>query len=92
VYGAIAFLGPIWNVVLTSYQIAVTPDELRGRVGSVIRLVTSSVIPLGAAAAGILLQATGAVTTVVAMSVWMLTLAVTATWSPDIKRGVAAAA
>ncbi|NUT55822.1 MAG: MFS transporter, partial [Thermoleophilia bacterium] len=60
--GAVAgTLGPIFNVVLSAYRYALVPDRLQGRVGSVILLVAWGTIPLGAIAAGVMLETLGAV-------------------------------
>lgn len=51
-------------LVQSTYQLQVVPDELRGRVNSVFRLITVGVEPLSVALTGILLQAYGGVSTV----------------------------
>ncbi len=57
-YTAMWFVGPIWNVAVGSYQLAVTPDELRGRVLSASSLLANGALPLGALAGGLLLGRT----------------------------------
>jgi MFS family permease len=59
--GVAGILGPIFNVVLAAYRYALVPDRLLGRVGSVILLVAWGTIPLGAIAAGVMLETIGAV-------------------------------
>jgi len=43
-----------------SYRLALTPDELQGRVNSVFRLLSYGSIPVGTAIGGILLNPLGA--------------------------------
>lgn len=58
---ALAFLlGPVFNVSSVSYRLALTPDELQGRVNSVFRLLSYGSIPVGTAIGGILLNPLGA--------------------------------
>ena len=83
--GAIAFVGPAWNVVLGTYVLRLTPDRLLGRVRSVEMLVAWGVIPLGSLAAGYLLQWLGGAGAVAAMSGLMLAIAVAATASPAVR-------
>jgi MFS family permease len=64
VFGVVAaasgLLGPVFNVVVTSYRYALTPDRLQARAQSVGRLVAWGTIPVGTLAGGVLVQATGA--------------------------------
>ena len=83
--GAMAFVGPAWNVVLGTYVLRLTPDRLLGRVRSVEMLVAWGVIPLGSLAAGYLLQWFGGAGAVAAMSGLMLAIAVAATASPAVR-------
>ena len=71
-FGAIATTGPAFNVVTASYRYALVPDRLQGRVGSVILLVAWGTIPLGSITAGFLLEAIGAVETMVVLAGVML--------------------
>ena len=43
--------GPIYNVVNIAYRLALVPDELQGRVNSVVRLISLGAIPPGLALA-----------------------------------------
>ncbi len=54
-----AFFVPILNVVLTSYEMLVIPDELVGRVRSSILLVSWGALPFGSLLGGFLLQRLG---------------------------------
>ena len=60
VAAASGLLGPVFNVVVTSYRYALTPDRLQARAQSVGRLVAWGTIPVGTLAGGVLVQATGA--------------------------------
>ncbi|HEV8339675.1 MAG TPA: MFS transporter [bacterium] len=68
VLGAIAFVGPAWNVAVGTYQLILTPDNLRGRVGSVSMLIAWGVIPFGSLVGGFLLERFGAITTILLLS------------------------
>ena len=85
VFAVMAFVGPAWNVVIGSYQLSITPDRLLGRVASAEVLVAYGAIPLGSLAAGFLLSSIGATKTAMALSAFMLLLAVSATWSRAIR-------
>lgn len=61
VSGVAAVLGPVFNVVLASYRYALVPDRLLARVQSAALVVAWGMTPLGSLAAGFLLQAVGAV-------------------------------
>ena len=78
-FGAIATTGPAFNVVTASYRYALVPDRLQGRVGSVILLVAWGTIPLGSITAGFLLEAIGAVETMVALACVMLAVTLAGT-------------
>ncbi len=81
-----AFVGPAWNVVVGAYQLASTPEPLRGRVSSVETLMAYGAIPLGSLAAGFMIEAVGTTKCVLALSAWMLVLALAATASPAVRR------
>ena len=77
VVGAVAgTLGPIFNVVLSAYRYALVPDRLLGRVNSVILLVAWGTIPLGAIAAGVMLEMLGAVESMLVLAGINLAVAV----------------
>ena len=83
--GAMAFVGPAWNVVIGSYSLALTPDRLRGRVGGAQGLVAWGPIPLGSLVGGLLLQWLGGVPATLVLAVVMLAIAVAASLSPAIR-------
>ncbi len=65
----------IFLVVQSSYQLRLIPDELRGRVNSVILLVTVGLEPLSIILTGVLLQAFGGVSTILIVFVPQVVLA-----------------
>lgn len=85
VYALMCFVGPVWNVVIAAYQLAVTPDAIRGRVLGTISLVAYGAIPLGSLLGGLLLSWLGARTTVWTLVGWMLLLVLTAAVSPAVR-------
>jgi MFS family permease len=84
--GAISFLvGPIYNAVQFSYRISLIPDELQGRVNSAARMVIFGTIPLGLSLAGILIQAIGAIPTVLLFAAVEIALAILTTFNRHIR-------
>ena len=80
-----AFVGPLWNVVIGTYEIKLPPDEMLGRVASVSSLIAWGVIPFGPLVAGLLIERFGAETTLIALAFWMLTVALLATINRAIR-------
>jgi MFS family permease len=78
--------GPIFNVTFASYRYALVPDRLLARVGSAGLVVAWGAIPLGALAAGFLVDAIGSRETLLAIGGLMLAVALAATASRDIRR------
>ena len=76
---------PIFGVAVLSYQMAQTPDELRGRVGTAFGLMTWGATPIGAAAAGLLLDHLSVTSTALLFAAW--TAAVAAGSAVAIARG-----
>ena len=87
--GAMAIIGPAWNVVLGSLSLALTPDRLRGRVSGVQGLAAWGPIPLGSLVGGILLQWLGGVATTLALAGAMLAVAAAASLSTAIRHAPA---
>ncbi|HZB24379.1 MAG TPA: MFS transporter [Gaiellaceae bacterium] len=85
VAGVVNVTGPIFNVVLSAYRYALVPDRLMGRVGSVILLVAWGTIPLGAIAAGFLLEAFGAVTSMLILAGVSFAVALGATLTRTVR-------
>jgi MFS family permease len=86
VVDAVLFLaGPAYNVVQFSYRLALIPDELQGRVNSSFRLLAFGFQPLGAGLTGFLIQAFGAVTTVLVFAAVTLLLALAANLNARVR-------
>ncbi|MFJ6841153.1 MFS transporter [Streptomyces griseoluteus] len=85
VYALMCFVGPVWNVVVSAYQLAVTPDAIQGRVLGAVGLVAFGAIPLGSLFGGQLLAGLGTEATVWVLTAWMVLLAVTAAFSPSVR-------
>lgn len=78
-------VSPIYDVVQFSYSLALVPDALQGRVRSASRMVMYTLIALGQALTGIMLQHFGPLPTVLLFWIGILTLAVLATVSRHIR-------
>jgi MFS family permease len=90
VIGAVAaFLGPMWNVVIGTYQMTLIPNEMLGRVSSAGMTLAFGALPVGSLAAGYLLESVGPVRAVLFIAVVMLAVAVAATVSPAIRHAPA---
>ena len=76
---------PISDTVLTAYRFAVTPDRLIGRVSSATTNIAILVMPLGPLAAGFLLAAYSARTTIALFAAITVVLAIWATFSPSMR-------
>lgn len=85
IFGLAAFIGPAWNVVVGTYQLTLTPDRLRGRVGAAELAIAWGAIPLGSLCAGFLLEAVGAFAATAVMCGLMVAIAVAATVSPAVR-------
>ena len=85
VFAACAFVGPAWNVVLGAYQLALVPDELRGRVSSVDLLIAFGAIPIGSLLAAGLLSVLSPSGAAAALAVIMLAVAISAVSAPSIR-------
>jgi hypothetical protein len=83
---ALGFLtGPIYNVVLMSYRLALIPDVLQGRVNSVFRLIAFGFQPLGWALTGLLIQTIQVIPTILVISTGLLALAILTTCNPHVR-------
>jgi hypothetical protein len=56
-------------------RLTLTPDRLRGRVNSGARLLSGSMLPLGALAGGLLAGAVGTTTTLLLFAAWQALVA-----------------
>ena len=77
---------PSTDSVVHSYQLAMTPDRLIGRVNSVQRTIGLLIAPLGPLVAGLLLGATSERATIAIFAAFGLVLALWGTLSPSLRR------
>ena len=56
-FAAMTFLSPTANTTISTYQLLLTPDELRGRMSSVMGVLIGSAAVVGPAAGGFLMEA-----------------------------------
>jgi predicted MFS family arabinose efflux permease len=76
---------PSTDSVVRTYQLAMTPDRLLGRVESVRTTIALMIAPLGPLAAGLLLDSVSPRTTIAVFAAFGLVLAVWGTLSPSIR-------
>ncbi|WET76867.1 MFS transporter [Amycolatopsis sp. QT-25] len=85
VFAAMAFVGPLWNVAISAYQLEITPDHIQGRVLAAAGMIAFGAVPLGSLIGGVLLSKAGATTTVWLFTLWMAALALTTVISPAVR-------
>lgn len=69
-------IASIYLVAQSGYQLSLIPDQLQGRVNSIVRLLINGSQPLGIVLTGLLIQFCGPVATVVVLGCLQLPLAV----------------
>ncbi len=84
----IAAGGPTWNAVVVAARLTLAPDRLRGRVNSVARLISGSMLALGALAGGLLAGSIETTDALVALAAWQLLIALAATASRALRAGL----
>ncbi|WP_285790401.1 MFS transporter [Micromonospora sp. NBRC 101691] len=89
IFTLMSFIGPIWNIAISSYQLAITPDRIQGRVLGASGMIAMGGVPIGPLAGGFLLEQVGATTSLWLLAAWMLALAVVATVSPSVRHAPA---
>lgn len=82
---AVALVAPLYITAFSSYQLALVPDALQGRVAGAIRILSSIGWPLGLALTGILIQRFGPISTMLAISICNVGIAVATTMSRSIR-------
>ena len=87
VLGLTAFLAAVWNIASGTIFNKVVPDRLIGRVSSVGALTAYGALPLGALAAGLLVQAYGPASAGLIAGATMVGLAALVTAAPSVRRG-----
>ena len=81
-----AFVGPVWNVVIGTLDLRLTPAHMLARVQAVGMTAAFGAIPLGSLVGGVLLDRLGAETTVWTLAAGMLAVAIAATLTPSVRR------
>jgi predicted MFS family arabinose efflux permease len=81
-----AFVGPVWNVVIGSLDLRLTPAHMLARVQAVGQTAAFGAIPLGSLVGGVLLDRLGSEETIWALAAGMLAVAVAATLTPSVRR------
>ena len=76
VAGAAVMVTPLTNSIVVSYQVALVPDRLQGRVLAGSVAVSTAVSWLGPLSVGFLLQDAGHAATILVLTAWMALLAV----------------
>jgi MFS family permease len=92
---SVVLIGVLWaanvailsiaNVARESYQLAVVPDELQGRVSSFVDFVSYGGLPVGTALAGFALAAFGPASTVATMAAARVVLTTVMAVSPSVR-------
>jgi MFS family permease len=90
IVAVLALGGPTWNAVVVAARLTLTPDHLRGRVNSVARLISGSMLALGALAGGLLAASAGTTYALLALAAWQLLLALAASASRSLRTGLPA--
>ncbi|ONI80242.1 MFS transporter [Saccharothrix sp. ALI-22-I] len=85
-FAAMAFLAPTANTTITTYQLLLTPDELRGRLSSVMGVTLGTAAIAGPAVGGFLVELLPATHAVLACAAGTALLTVYATANPTLRR------
>ncbi|HET6311587.1 MAG TPA: MFS transporter, partial [Candidatus Nitrosotalea sp.] len=86
---SISFMGAVWNIAGNTIYFRLVPDRLIGRVSSVGSMTGFGALPVGALAAGLMVQAFGPTTAGLMAGALMLVLAAVTTAVPSVRRGPA---
>lgn len=82
---ATAFVGPLWNVVITTYITVLVPNELLGRVNSAAMTLSWGAMPLASLGAGYLLTSLGPTGSILVLTTVVLITAIVASVSPVVR-------
>lgn len=85
VAAAESLVAPVYTVAMTTHQLALTPDALRGRVTSATATIGTGALSLGTLGGGWLLSALGAKPLVWVCGGWLLVLAAVTTANPAVR-------
>lgn len=78
-------VAPIYMVALNAYRLTVTPDSMRGRMSSVVQLLTRGMQSVGAIVGGLLIQEVGAKWSAVLLGGWLVLLAIATTLNRRVR-------
>lgn len=92
VAAAESLVAPVYTVAMTTHQLAITPDELRGRTSSAVATLTTGALSIGTLAGGALITTLGARTLVWFCGAWLLALAVLTTANRAVREAPRAGA
>ncbi|MFJ4845601.1 MULTISPECIES: MFS transporter [unclassified Streptomyces] len=92
VAAAESLVAPVYTVAMTTHQLIVTPDELRGRTSSATATLTTGALSLGTLAGGVLITVLGARPLVWCCGAWLLALAVLTTANRAVREAPRAGA
>jgi MFS family permease len=85
--GAVAFVFPIANTTITTYQLTVVPDELRGRLGGMVGLCAAAAETVGPMAGGFLVVVSvGGAADIIVCAAALACIGLGATLSPSMRR------
>lgn len=86
VAAAESLVAPVYTVAMSTHQLAITPDELRGRTTAAVSTLTTGALSLGMLTGGALITAVGAKPLVWLCGAWLLVLAVLTTANRAVRQ------
>ncbi|MGX1546570.1 MFS transporter [Streptomyces adustus] len=92
VAAAESLVAPVYAVAMTTHQLAITPDELRGRTTSAVSTLTTGALSIGTLAGGALITTLGAKPLVWLCGAWLLALALLTTANRALRQAPPAGA
>ncbi|MFJ6780363.1 MFS transporter [Streptomyces yangpuensis] len=92
VAAAESLVAPVYAVAMTTHQLAITPDELRGRATSAVSTLTTGALSIGTLAGGALITTLGAKPLVWLCGAWLLILALLTTANRAVRQAPPAGA
>jgi MFS family permease len=85
IVAAAELLTPVTNSIVVSYRVRLAPDRLQGRVQAASTLISFAAGWTGPLVVGVMLQNAGSTATILALTGWLLLLAVGATSTPAFR-------
>jgi len=85
-FGGMAFLVPTASITIDTYQLLLTPDDIRGRVSAVMGVTIGVASVIGPALGGALLEVISGTSTVLLCAAGIGALTLLATVSPTLRR------